>query len=53
MTYKVPGGGQVLDFFDTTGVSPVNMGYNILFNSDTATGTPSLQGVVRFYFTDA
>lgn len=53
MTYKIPGGGQVLDFVDTTGVSPVNMGYNILANSDTTTGTPSLQGVIRFYFTDA
>lgn len=53
MTYKFPGSGQVLDYLGTGAATPVNIGFNVLANADTTTGTPSLQGYIRAYYTDA
>jgi len=39
--------------FGAVSGTPNTNSFNILFNMDSVQGTPSLQGIIRFYFTDA
>jgi len=42
-----------LQFPTSSAGTPTTNSFNILINMDSTQGTPSLQGIIRFYFTDA
>jgi len=52
-SYKFPQDGCVLDYVSTAANTPNNYGFNLLALADTADYTPSVQGNLRFYYTDA
>jgi len=43
----------VMEFPTSSAGSPTTNSFQILFNMDSTQGTPSLQGILRFYYTDA
>lgn len=53
MTVKFPANSCVLDYLTTAANSPNNYGFNLVCLADSTDYTPSLQGNLRFYYTDA
>jgi len=43
----------VIEYSSTGAATPNTNSFNILFNMDSVQGTPSLQGILRYYYTDA
>lgn len=52
-SYKFPQDSCVLDYVSTVANTPNNYGFNLLALADGIEYTPSIQGNLRFYYTDA